>query len=81
MADIQIARYYTDWDVDGHVGRIALYDAANNLLDNRLYASADEFQVVVSMLRYEKPLTFENTLRLVRTGFAAAGEPTGEEET
>jgi hypothetical protein len=51
------------------------------LLDNRIYTSADEFQVVVSMLRYEKPLTFENTLRLVRTGFGAAGEPTGEEET
>jgi hypothetical protein len=81
MALIQVARYYTRWDLDNHDGRVALYDASNNTIDNRVYTSPEEFQVIVGMLRYETPLWFDDVDRHLRTGFGAAGEPTGEEET
>ena len=80
MATNQVARYYTRWDLDNHDGRIALYDAANTQLDNRTYSSADEFQVIVGMLRNERPLWFDDVDKHLRTGFGATGEPVGEEE-
>jgi len=81
MALTQVARYYTRWDLDDHNGRIALYDAANGVLDNRTYNDADEFQVIVGMLRYEKPLWFDDSAKHLRTGFGSTGEPVGEEES
>ncbi|MGY1690614.1 hypothetical protein [Geodermatophilus sp. SYSU D01105] len=80
MALMQVARYYTRWDVDNHDGRIALYDASNSELDNRTYSDAQEFQVIVEMLRYEKPVWFDDQVKHIRTGFGSTGEPTGEEE-
>ena len=80
MALIQIARYYSRWDLDNHDGRIALYDASNAQVDNRTYSSTDEFQVIVGMLRYETPLWFDDVDKHLRTGFGATGEPVGEEE-
>ena len=81
MALKQVARYYSRWDLDSHNGRIALYDASNNYLDNRTYSDAEEFQVIVEMLRWEKPLWFDSSAKHLRTGYGATGEPTGEEET
>lgn len=81
MALTQVARYYSRWDLDNHDGRIALYDAANNNLDNRTYTNPEEFQVIVGMLRNETPLWFDDTVKHLRTGFGATGEPVGEEET
>ncbi len=80
MALEQVARYYSRWDLDNHNGRIALYDASNAAIDNREYSNPDEFQVIVGMLRNEKPLWFDSDTRHLRTGFGATGEPTGEEE-
>jgi len=80
MALTQIARYYSRWDLDSHDGRIALYDASNNELDNRVYTSAEEFQLIVDLLRNESPLWFDTVVRHLRTGFGATGEPDGEEE-
>ncbi len=81
MALIQVARYYSRWDLDNHDGRIALYDA-NNEIDNRTYSSPEEFQVIVEMLRFEKPLWFDTSAKHLRTGFGATGgEPVGEEES
>jgi hypothetical protein len=81
MALTPIARYYSRWDVDNHNGRIALYGAGNALLDNRTYSNPGEFQVLVEMLRYEKPLWFDTKVKHVRTGFGTSGEPVGEEES
>jgi hypothetical protein len=80
MALIQVARYYSRWDLDNHDGRIALYDASGRDLDNRTYSDAREFQVIVDLLRNEKPLWFDDVDKHLRTGFGATGEPTGEEE-
>lgn len=81
MALTQVARYYSRWDLDNHDGRIALYDAANNYLDNRTYSDSEEFQVIVGMLREERPLWFDDSAKHLRTGFGSTGEPTGEEES
>jgi len=81
MALKQVARYYSRWDLDHHNGRIALYDASNALLDNRVYTNPEEFQVVVGLLRYERPLWFDPSMKHLRTGFGGTGEPVGEEET
>jgi hypothetical protein len=80
MALIQVARYYTRWDLDNHDGRIALYDATNNEVDNRTYSDAEEFQLIVGLLQNEKPLWFDDVAKHLRTGFGATGEPVGEEE-
>jgi hypothetical protein len=81
MALTLVARYYTRWDLDSHDGRIALYDAVNNEIDNRTYSSPEEFQVIVGLLRNETPLWFDDAVKHLRTGFGATGEPTGEEES
>ncbi len=81
MALRQVARYYSRWDVDNHNGRIALYDSTNGSIDNRVINSADEFQLIVGMLRNEKPLWYDDVANQLRTGFGATGEPTGEEES
>jgi hypothetical protein len=80
MALVPVARYYSRWDLDNHDGRVALYDAINNTIDNRVYNNPEEFQVIVGMLRYEKPLWFDDVQGHLRTGFGATGEPIGEEE-
>ncbi len=81
MALIQVARYYSRWDLDNHNGRITLYSSTNTALDNRVYTSPEEFQVIVGMLRYETPLWFDDVAIHLRTGFGASGEPVGEEES
>lgn len=81
MALTQVARYYSRWDVDSHNGRVALYGASNQLLDNRTYSNPEEFQVIVGMLRNERPLWFDDGVKHLRTGFGSSGEPTGEEES
>ena len=81
MALVQVARYYSRWDLDNHDGRVALYDAGNSEIDNRVYTNAEEFQVIVGMLRNETPLWLDDVQKHLRTGFGATGEPTGEEET
>lgn len=81
MALIQVARYYSRWDLDNHNGRIALYNQSNSELDNRTYSNPEEFQLIVGMLRYEKPLWFDTETRHLRTGFGSTGEPVGEEES
>ena len=80
MALIEIKRYYSRWDLDNHVGKVILYDADNNSLDEREYSDPNEFQTIVGMLRYEKPLYFSTNLKHLRTGALGAGEPVGEEE-
>jgi hypothetical protein len=81
MALEQVARYYSRWDLDNHNGRIALYSSSNSNIDNRTYSNPEEFQVIVGMLRNEKPLWFDSSTKHLRTGFGATGEPTGEEES
>ena len=80
MALKQVARYYSRWDLDNHKGKIALYDAGNNSLDNRVYSDPEEFQVITGLLRNEKPLWFDSSAKHLRTGYGATGEPPGEEE-
>jgi hypothetical protein len=76
-----VARYYSRWDLDNHIGRITLFDSGNSILDNRTYNNPEEFQLIVEMLRIEKPLWFQSNTKQLRTGFGMAGEPTGEEES
>ena len=80
MALTEVKRYYSRWKLDTHQGKIILYDTDNNVLDNRNYGDANEFQLVVGMLRNEKPLYFSDTLKHLRTGALGSGEPVGEEE-
>jgi hypothetical protein len=80
MALKQVVRYYSRWDLDSHNGRIALYDATNTIIENREYKNPEEFQVIVGMLRYEKPLWYDSGTKQLRTGYGVKGEPTGEEE-
>lgn len=76
MANILVASYYSRWDLAGHKGRIAFFDSANQLIDNHMFTNPAEFQVVVSMLRNEKPLWFDTDVKHLRTG----SEPVGEGE-
>ncbi len=76
MANVLVASYYSRWDLNEHKGRIALYDSSNQLIENRIYKDPSEFQVVVSMLRNEKPLWFDTEVHHLRTG----SEPVGEGE-
>jgi len=76
MANILVTSYYSRWDLNGHKGRIALYDSSNQLIENRIYNDPAEFQVIISMLRNEKPLWFDTKVHHLRTG----SEPVGEGE-
>ena len=78
---IEVKRYFARWDLDNHTGRIVLYDTNNVELDNRVYPNLAEFQLILEMLRFEKPLYFDDSTKHLRTGFGAAGEPVGEEES
>ena len=80
MALIEVKRYYSRWDLDDHKGKVILYDANNRSLDEREYTNPDEFQVIVGMLRNEKPLYFSDSQKHLRTGALGGGEPVGEEE-
>lgn len=77
---IEVTKYFARWDLDDQNGRIVLYDANYNELDNRTYTNPTEFQLILEMLRLEKPLYFDNRAKHLRTGFGAKGEPVGEEE-
>ena len=79
MAIHTVARYYSRWDVERHVGRIALYGPSDNMLDNRAYSDPEEFRLVIDLLRKEKPLWFDDSAKHLRAGFSVSGEP-GEEE-
>jgi len=81
MAQVQVVRYYSRWDLDNHEGRIALYDAGNNIVENRVVNDREEFHIVMDLLRYERPLWFDTEAKQLRTGFGATGEPVGEEES
>ncbi|MCG8342187.1 MAG: hypothetical protein MI684_05050 [Chlorobiales bacterium] len=76
MANVLVASYYSRWDLNEHKGRIALYDSSSQLIENRIFKDASEFQVVISMLRNEKPLWFDTEAHHLRTG----SEPVGEGE-
>jgi hypothetical protein len=76
MATILVASYYSRWDMIDHKGRIAFYDSSNQLIENRIFNDPAEFQVIVSMLRNEKPLWFDTDVKHLRTG----SEPVGEGE-
>ena len=80
MALIEVKRYYSRWDLDSHKGKVILFDTDNNFLDEREYTDPDEFQVIVGMLRNEKPLWFSPTMKHLRTGALGSGEPVGEQE-
>lgn len=80
MALIEVERYYSRWDLNDHVGKVILYDASNNNLDERQYSDPNEFQVIVGMLRYEKPLWFGTNSKHLRTGALSGAEPVGEQE-
>ena len=77
---IKVDRYFARWDLDNHNGRIVLYDNSSAELDNRTYTNPTEFQLILEMLRFEKPLYFDDRAKHLRTGFGAEGEPVGEEE-
>ena len=77
---IKVDRYFARWDLDNSSGRIVLYSVDNNELDNRTYTNPTEFQLILEMLRLEKPLYFDNRAKHLRTGFGAEGEPVGEGE-
>lgn len=81
MAQHQIARYYSRWDLDNHNGRITLYTPTNALVETRVYNNPEEFRLIVDLLRNEKPLWFDDSPKWLKTGFAATGEPVGEEES
>ncbi|MCW8795776.1 MAG: hypothetical protein OQK67_01775 [Chlorobium sp.] len=76
MANVLVTSYYSRWDLNGHKGRIALYDSSNQLIENRIFKDPAEFQVIISMLRNEKPLWFDTKAHHLRTG----SEPVGEGE-
>ncbi|KZK74696.1 MAG: hypothetical protein A3K90_09670 [Pelodictyon luteolum] len=74
MANILVASYYSRWDIHTHTGRIALYDSSCQLIENHAFTDPAEFQVVVSMLRNEKPLWYETEAHHLRAGNEPAGE-------
>jgi len=74
MANILVASYYSRWDLAEHKGRIAFFDSGNQLVDNHMFTDPAEFQVVVSMLRNEKPLWFDTEAKHLRAGSEPAGE-------
>ncbi len=76
MANIFVASYYSRWDMSNHQGRIAMYDSNSQLIENRIFKDPSEFQVVISMLRNEKPLWFNTEVHHLKTG----SEPVGEAE-
>jgi len=76
MAIHPVVAYNIRWNLDNHRGRIALFDQANNQLDDRAYQNPDEFQLVVDILRNEKPLRFDDAQNILRTG----REPVGDDE-
>jgi hypothetical protein len=76
MTDPTVFSYTIRWNLDNHRGRIALKDSANNVLDDRAYTSPEEFQLVVGILRNEKPVLFDGAQNVLRTG----PEPVGEDE-
>ena len=76
MANVLVTSYYSRWDLNGHKGRIALYESSNQLIENRIFNEPAEFQVIISMLRNEKPLWFDTKVHHLRTG----SEPVGEGE-
>ena len=85
MEPKEVKRYYARWDVANHNGRIVLYSTDNENeerkeIDNRTYTNPTEFQLILEMLRFEKPLFFDDSKKHLRTGFGADGEPVGEEE-
>ncbi len=80
---IEVKRYFARWDLDNHTGRIVLYSEKNDKIeeiDNRTYTNLTEFQLILEILRFEKPLFFDDSKKHLRTGFGANGEPVGEGE-
>ncbi len=80
---IEVDKYFARWDLDNHTGRIVLYsekDGKIEELDNRVYPNLAEYQLILEMLRLEKPLYFDDRTKHLRTGFGADGEPVGEGE-
>ena len=75
MARKEIDRYYARWDCVNHRGRIGVRDIDSDW-HQYIFADPMEFRVVVDLLRYEKPVYWDER-EYIRTG----DEEPGEEET
>lgn len=73
MATFQITSYVVFWDIDDHRGNIQL-----NLSNNSGFAiggqTPDEMQMLMDILRNEKPVNFDTTSKLLSTGFVPIAE-------
>jgi hypothetical protein len=80
--------YFAQWNVNARNGIIRLFEAADgnsSIADEQVgeFAVADpeEFQLIVDLLRNEKPVAFEDAALQLRVGHQAfAKEPVGAGE-
>ncbi|WP_440955666.1 hypothetical protein ACSAZK_01480 [Methanosarcina sp. Mfa9] len=74
---VEVKSYYARWKPENHTGYIVIYwEGGSKTFPESSFESPQEFQVVVDLLRNEKPIWWdEPTGRLF-----ASGEPVGEGE-
>lgn len=74
---VQVTKYYARWSPTRHHGYIAIYwHGGSKMFPEASFTNPTEFQIVVDLLRNEKPVWWdEPTQRLF-----ASGEPVGEGE-
>ncbi len=79
MVTRRVSHYHATWAEDINQSTISLFDGPD-FITNIIPNSAIEFQVIIDLLRNERPVGFETNLRQIRVGFQNR-EPVGEEET
>ena len=74
---VEVTKYYARWSPTRHHGYIIIdWSGDSKAFPERSFTNPTEFQIVVDLLRNEKPVWWdESTQRLF-----ASGEPVGEGE-
>lgn len=75
----EVTRYYARWNPSTKVGRIVMYYAAGTVMraQSFYFTNPGEFQIVVDLLRNEKPIYYDDSNKNIRT---STFEPVGEGE-
>jgi hypothetical protein len=73
MAIIEITNYTCLWDLDDHAGYIGLFDGQDFKHGHEILDPA-EFTAVVNLLRFEKPLYYDEENHWISAGVRLADD-------
>lgn len=74
MSKVHIVQYHALWDMDGHFGRIQLRGQNGTWSPTKEFKDPAEFQVILDLLRNERPIYHDIDSDRIGTTIEPIGE-------